>query len=72
MRNGVRVYRTAQGDMWDSIALRELGAEHHMHLLIDANLQYVDIAVFPANCELIIPEITTTERITFPPWRDNG
>ena len=72
MRNDIRLYRTAQGDMWDSIALRELGSEHLMHLLIDANPKYIGVAVFPANCELIIPDVTTEERITFPPWRDNG
>ena len=72
MRNSAKIYSTTQGDMWDSIALRELGSEHLMHLLIDTNPKYIDVAVFPANCELIIPGISTEERITFPPWRDNG
>ena len=65
----MRKIRTAQGDMWDSIARREYGSEQLMHILIDANLQYRNIAVFPANIELAVPEVSTRERVTFPPWR---
>jgi len=62
-------YRTSQGDMWDSISHRVFGDERLMHLLIDANPQYRELAVFPANCELTIPEVSREERVTFPPWR---
>jgi len=60
---------TTQGDMWDSISLRLYGSEYFMHLLIEANPQYREIVVFPANCELLVPEVNREERITFPPWR---
>ena len=60
---------TTQGETWDSISLRVYGSEKLMHVLIEANHQYRDIAVFPANCELIIPELPRGERIAFPPWR---
>ena len=48
-------YITIQGDTWDSISLKTLGNENLMHLLIDANYQYRDIAVFSANCKLTTP-----------------
>ena len=62
-------YITAQGDMWDTISLRFYGTEKLMHILIDANSKYRNIAVFPANCELVIPETPRSERVVFPPWR---
>ena len=65
----MRKYRTTQGDMWDSIARFFYNNESLMHILIDANLQYRDIAVFPANCELVIPDISGEVRVTWPPWR---
>ena len=61
-----------QGDMWDTIALRMYGSEPLMHVLIDANPKYRDIAVFPANCELRVPEASKEVRITSPPWRAGG
>jgi len=68
----MRKYTTTQGDMWDNIALLMLGSEDLMHLLIDANPQYRNIAIFPANCELVIPEIPRGQRVDFPPWRSRA
>ena len=65
-------YITSQGDMWDSIARRLYNSEALMWLLIDANPQYRHVAVFPANCELAIPEVSREVRVTFPPWRRNA
>ena len=65
-------YTTTQGDMWDSIALRLYGAESLMHILIDANLQYRNIVVFPANYVLNVPAVSREARIDFPPWRSNA
>ena len=64
-----QTYRTVQGDMWDVISMRVYGTEMLMHLLIEANHQYRDIAVFPANCELVVPPAPRRERVSFPPWR---
>ena len=55
--------------MWDNISLRVYGAEKLMHILIDANPEFREHMIFPANCELVIPEIPRGERIDFPPWR---
>jgi len=68
----MRNYATMQGDMWDKIALRMYNSERLMHVLIDANPEYRGITVFPANCELRIPEVSREERVTFPPWRANS
>jgi len=65
----MREYVTVQGDLWDSIARQLYDNEALMHILIDANPQYRNIAVFPANCILIVPEITRAVRVTWPPWR---
>jgi phage tail protein X len=58
--------------MWDSISRRVYNSENMMHLLIDANLGYRDVVVFPANCELMIPDTPRGARVTFPPWRANA
>lgn len=68
----MRNYRTTQGDTWDIIAYRMYNSEKLMHLLIDANPQYREFVVFPANCELTIPDVSTEEAITFPSWRRNA
>ncbi len=65
----MRKYTTTQGDLWDVIAKRVFGREQLMHVLIDANSKYRDIVVFPANCELTVPAISTQETISFPSWR---
>ena len=62
-------YTTTQGDTWDMISLRVYNNEKFMHTLVDANHQYRNIALFPANCELVIPELPRGEKIVFPPWR---
>ncbi len=65
----MRKYTTSQGDMWDSIALRLYGNERFMHELVGANPGYRSVAVFPANLVLNVPDISTEEKVTFPPWR---
>ena len=63
------IYITTQGDMWDIISHRVYGTEMLMHVLIEANHQHRNIVVFPANVELIVPDVNTRESVTFPPWR---
>lgn len=64
-----RTYRTVQGDMWDIISLRVYGTEMLMHLLVEANHQYRDIAILPANYDLVVPPAPTGDSVAFPPWR---
>ena len=65
----MRNYTTVQGDMWDSIARQLYRNEALMHILIDANPQYRNIAIFPANCVLNVPDAPRAVRVTWPPWR---
>lgn len=44
-----KIYRTVQGDMWDSIAKSCYGSELGMNALMEANHRYIDIVVFPAG-----------------------
>jgi phage tail protein X len=62
-------YRTTQGDLWDVIALKVYGSEHLMHVLIEANPEYRHMVVFPANCILNVPEMTSTVNAPSLPWR---
>lgn len=64
-----KIYRTVQGDMWDSIAKRCYGSELGMNALMEANHRYIDIAVFPAGIELTVPEYTKPETSNLPLWR---
>ena len=61
-------YITAQGDTWDSIALRFYNDEDLMWVLIDANPQYRHLAVFSANCELAVPDVPRVIRNNAPSW----
>ena len=68
----MRKYVTVQGDLWDVISHRVYKSEMHIHVLIAANPQYRSVVVFPANCVLNIPEISRSERVSFPTWRRNA
>lgn len=65
-------YMTVQGDMWDGIAKKTLGNEYYMTDLIDANLAYREIVVFPANIRLVIPEVEAPAPQVLPPWKQGG
>ncbi|RNB72179.1 tail protein X [Brevibacillus panacihumi] len=66
----MRTYTTIQGDMWDLIAYKMLGSEYYMTDLIDANPDHRDTVIFPANVELIIPDVDTVQTPnTLPPWK---
>lgn len=64
-------YRTTYGDTWDSIAFSITGSEKDMNLLIEANPQYSDVAVFNGGTVLVVPEIDESELSvnTLPPWK---
>ena len=64
-----RVYVTAQGDMWDTIAKRTLGSEYYMTELLEANPQYQHLVIFPANVRMTIPDIPIPEPDNLPPWK---
>lgn len=65
----IKTYTTIQGDMWDSIAYKVLGDEKYTDKLIQYNLQYHHIVVFPAGIVLDIPEIEAEFIVGLPPWK---
>jgi phage tail protein X len=64
-----KTYVTIQGDMWDSIAKKNLGSEYYMTNLIDVNPEYRETVIFPAGVRLAIPEIADPEPTNLPPWK---
>ena len=64
-----RTYTTVQGDMWDSIAYKQLGSVLHTDKLMNANQQYRQYYTFPAGIVLTLPEITEVVNDSMPPWK---
>lgn len=64
-----KTYTTVQGDMWDSIAYSQLGSTGHTDRLMNANLRYREVYIFPAGIVLTLPEIKHEPSETLPPWK---
>ena len=63
-------YTTRQGDTWDAIAYRALGAERYMYLMLDANPEHNYTAIFSDGVVLVVPAIPAAELpSSLPPWR---
>ena len=64
-----KTYTTSQGDTWDIIALRQMGSEKYMSLIIEANSKFNQVVVFPAGITLVIPAAPVVTATTLPPWK---
>ena len=65
----MKIYRTIQGDSFDSIAFKLWQDEHQCHLLMNANTAYMDWLIFPAGIELVVPDYTPEPKVaSLPPW----
>ncbi len=64
-------YTTRSGETWDLIALRALGDERHMHLMLDANPEQHWVAKFDEGVELVVPDLPVESSLPsgLPPWR---
>jgi len=62
-------YITVQGDTWDSIAYDQYGSEDYMQLLIEANWPLLDILVFSAGTEIVLPDPPEEIDEDLPYWR---
>ncbi|MFP8919752.1 tail protein X [Megasphaera indica] len=62
-------YSTVQGDMWDMISYRVYGSEKYVRTLLEANPQFRDVVVFPADIVLTCPDVNLTNTSTLPPWK---
>ena len=66
-------YITQAGDTWDKIAFEQYGDETLIKPLLEANLDYIEIAVFDFGTKIIIPTLEKTDSSIFlPPWRRNN
>jgi hypothetical protein len=66
----MRTYTTSQGDMFDMIALRELGDEHLSFRIMEENYDYHRVRIFSGGIVLAIPEVEVIRRIELVPWKD--
>lgn len=66
----MREITTVQGDMFDMIALRELGDEHLSYRIMEENYGYHLIRIFSGGITLNIPAVTQVRRIQLTPWKD--
>ena len=66
----MKKYTTKSGDTFDLIAFQQMGDCQYVEQLLNANRQYVNVYVFEAGVELIIPDVVE-EKVTssLPPWR---
>lgn len=65
----VDIYTTVQGDTWDMIAYKTYGNENLLNVIMEANPEFVSMAIFPAGIELIIPDVDIKESNVLPPWK---
>ena len=65
----MKQYRTIQGDMWDGIAFKVYGNEAYMNVLLEANQEYAQYVILPANLILKSPDVDIRATINLPPWR---
>lgn len=67
----MKTYTTIQGDMWDSIAYRQLGSTSQTDQLMNLNQQYRDYYIFPAGIVLTLPDSESVDAVseTMPPWK---
>ena len=61
-------YNTVAGDTWDLIAFKVFGQENLMTELLQANIQFANIVIFPGNVKLIIPKISKEAKEGKAPW----
>lgn len=68
-----KAYITKQGDMWDSIAAKQLGSVAYADKIMNLNSQYIDVYIFPAGIVLTLPDVLIAAPSSAPPWkRVNG
>lgn len=57
----MNIYKTIQGDTWDSIAYKIYGDEKYTDFLMQNNFELLDIFVFKAGTILNTPELPTNQ-----------
>ncbi len=65
----MRVYKTVQGDMWDSVAFTRLGSVSYTDRLMNLNREYLGYYTFPAGITLELPDKEPDAPSGQPPWK---
>ena len=65
----MKTYTTVQGDMWDSIAFRQMGSTGYTDRLMNLNPAYRKYYTFPAGIVLTLPEPVYKISEKLPPWK---
>lgn len=65
-----KTYRTIQNDAFDAVAFRLFGEENLCSELMTANPEKMDVLLFEAGEELVIPDlqIVPKKAADLPPW----
>ena len=63
------IYKTIQGDTFDSISLDFYDDEYLASEIIKLNPDHISTLVFDKDVELKIPVIETTLNESLPPWK---
>jgi phage tail protein X len=59
-----------EGEHWDEIAKRALGAERYMTEMLWANPDYMHYAQLPGGVEMTVPEVAADNApASLPPWK---
>jgi hypothetical protein len=68
----MKPYVTNQGDFWDVIGLRcyEVGGEHLMHRLIEANYEHRKVVQFSGGIRINVPEVERATEVALVPWKN--
>lgn len=64
-----KTYTTQSGDMWDSIAHREMGSYLYTPQLMEANRSLINYFRFPAGVVLQVPDPKVKTDASLPPWK---
>ncbi|AIQ20727.1 tail protein [Paenibacillus sp. FSL H7-0357] len=63
------IYRTVQGDTWDSVAFQVYGDEQLMTMLMNANPNHAATVIFSRNIAINVPDKPVITSDMLPPWR---
>jgi phage tail protein X len=64
-----KTYTTVDGDMWDSIAYRQLGSCSYTDRLMMLNQAHIRTFIFPAGVVITLPDVQTKPVTPMPPWK---
>ena len=67
----MKTYTTVQGDMWDSIAHRQMGSTDYTDILMNANptQSKLETYLFSAGVTLVIPDVPQKISNKLPPGK---